>query len=96
MYLGRIVELAATADLYTNPAHPYTQALLAAVPTPDPLVERARRFAALPGEPPSPAQPPPGCAFHERCPRASVRCRTELPPLADIAPGHQVACFHPS
>jgi oligopeptide transport system ATP-binding protein len=96
MYLGRIVELAATADLYTRPAHPYTQALLAAVPTPDPVVERARRFAALPGEPPSPAHPPPGCAFHERCPRASARCRTELPPLADIAPGHQVACFHPS
>jgi oligopeptide/dipeptide ABC transporter ATP-binding protein len=62
----------------------------------EPGVERARRFAALPGEPPSPAHPPPGCAFHERCPRASARCRTELPPLADIAPGHQVACFHPS
>lgn len=96
MYLGRIVELAPTGDLYTRPAHPYTQALLAAVPTPDPGVERARRFAALPGEPPSPARPPPGCAFHERCPRASARCRIELPPLAVIAPGHQVACFHPS
>ena len=96
MYLGRIVELAPTGDLYTRPAHPYTQALLAAVPTPDPGVERARRFVALAGEPPSPARPPPGCAFHERCPRASARCRTELPPLADIAPGHKVACFHPS
>ena len=96
MYLGRIVELAATRDLYLRPAHPYTQALLAAVPTPDPAVERARRFTALPGELPSPANPPPGCAFHERCPRATARCRTELPPLADIAPGHQVACFHPS
>jgi len=96
MYLGRIVELAPTGAVYTHPAHPYTQALLAAVPTPDPGIERARRLVALPGEPPSPAHPPPGCAFHERCPRASARCRTELPPLADIAPGHQVACFHPS
>ena len=60
------------------------------------LGDRARRFTALPGELPSPSNPPPGCAFHERCPRATARCRTELPPLADIAPGHQVACFHPS
>jgi oligopeptide/dipeptide ABC transporter ATP-binding protein len=96
MYLGRIVELAATRELYAHPAHPYTEALLAAIPTPDPIAERARRFIALPGELPSPAHPPPGCAFHERCPRASARCRTELPPLADIAPGHKVACFHPS
>jgi oligopeptide/dipeptide ABC transporter ATP-binding protein len=96
MYLGRIVELAATAELYAHPAHPYTGALLAAIPTPDPLIERARRFVALPGELPSPARPPAGCAFHERCPKASARCRTELPPLADIAPGHKVACFHPN
>jgi oligopeptide transport system ATP-binding protein len=96
MYLGRIVELAATAELYAHPAHPYTEALLAAIPTPDPVVERARRFVALPGELPSPAHPPAGCAFHERCPKASARCRTELPPLADIAPGHKVACFHPN
>jgi oligopeptide/dipeptide ABC transporter ATP-binding protein len=96
MYLGRIVELASTRDLYTKPAHPYTEALLAAIPTPDPVAERARRSVALPGELPSPAHPPSGCAFHERCPRASARCQTELPPLADIAPGHQVACFHPS
>ena len=96
MYLGRIVELARTKDLYTRPAHPYTQALLAAVPTPDPVVERGRRLVALPGELPSPSKPPPGCAFHERCPRATARCRTDLPPLADIAPGHAVACFHPS
>jgi oligopeptide/dipeptide ABC transporter ATP-binding protein len=95
MYLGRIVELAPTAELYAHAAHPYTVALLAAVPTPDPVAERARRFAPLAGEPPSPAHPPPGCAFHERCPRASARCRTEQPPLAQIAAGHQVACFHP-
>jgi oligopeptide/dipeptide ABC transporter ATP-binding protein len=96
MYLGRIVELAATTELYAHPAHPYTEALLAAIPTPDPVSERARRFVALPGELPSPAHPPAGCAFHERCPKASARCRTELPPLADIAPGHKVACFHPN
>jgi oligopeptide/dipeptide ABC transporter ATP-binding protein len=96
MYLGRIVELAATAELYAHPAHPYTAALLAAIPTPDPVIERARRSVALPCELPSPAHPPPGCAFHERCPKASARCRTELPPLADIAPGHKVACFHPN
>jgi oligopeptide transport system ATP-binding protein len=96
MYLGRIVELAPTAELYEHPAHPYTVALLAAIPTPDPIAERARRRAALPGELPSPAHPPPGCAFHERCPKASARCRSEQPPLEQIAPGHQVACFHPN
>jgi oligopeptide transport system ATP-binding protein len=96
MYLGRIVELAPTAQLYARPAHPYTAALLAAVPTPDPVAERSRRFVALPGELPSPAHPPPGCAFHERCPKASARCRSEPPPLAQIAAGHQVACFHPN
>jgi oligopeptide/dipeptide ABC transporter ATP-binding protein len=96
MYLGRIVELATTAQLYAHPAHPYTGALLAAVPAPDPITERARRTTALPGELPSPAHPPPGCAFHERCPKASARCRSELPPLEEIAPGHRVACFHPN
>jgi len=96
MYLGRIVELAPTPELYAHPAHPYTAALLAAIPIPDPVAERARRFAALPGELPSPAHPPPGCAFHERCPKASARCRSEQPPLAQVAPGHQVACFHPN
>jgi oligopeptide/dipeptide ABC transporter ATP-binding protein len=96
MYLGRIVELAPTSELYAHPAHPYTAALLAAIPTPDPVAERARRFAPLPGELPSPAHPPPGCAFHERCAKASTRCRSEQPPLAQIAPDHQVACFHPN
>ena len=96
MYLGRIVELAATRELYSHPAHPYTSALLAAIPVPDPVTERARRTTALPGELPSPAHPPPGCAFHERCPKASARCRSEQPPLAPIAPDHQVACFHPN
>ena len=96
MYLGRIVELAPTKELYARPAHPYTAALLAAIPTPDPVAERSRRFVALPGELPSPARPPPGCAFHERCPRASARCRDEPPALAQISAGHQVACFHPN
>ena len=84
MYLGRIVELAATRDLYTRPAHPYTQALLAAVPTPDPRSRayptlRLRVVGRAAESGPTPAAR--RCAFHERCPRATARCRTELPPL---------------
>jgi peptide/nickel transport system ATP-binding protein len=95
MYLGRIVELATTAELYQHPRHPYTHALLAAVPIADPVIERSRQYAALPGEPPSPARPPPGCVFHTRCPRATERCRAQAPELAELAPGHSVACHHP-
>jgi oligopeptide transport system ATP-binding protein len=95
MYLGRVVELAATPDLYGRPRHPYTHALLAAVPIADPIVERSRQYVSLPGEPPSPACPPPGCAFHTRCPRAVDRCRTETPQLTELAPGHAVACHRP-
>ena len=95
MYLGRVVELATTPELYSHPKHPYTHALLAAVPIADPVVERSRQYASLPGEPPSPARPPSGCAFHPRCPRATERCRTETPLLAELAPGHAVACHHP-
>jgi oligopeptide/dipeptide ABC transporter ATP-binding protein len=95
MYLGRVVELATTPELYSHPKHPYTHALLAAVPIADPIVERSRRYASLPGEPPSPARPPSGCAFHTRCPRATERCRTETPQLVDLVPGHSVACHHP-
>jgi oligopeptide/dipeptide ABC transporter ATP-binding protein len=92
MYLGQVVELAPTAELYANPKHPYTQALLAAVPVPDPVFERARHYTPLRGEPPSPANPPSGCPFHTRCPRAVERCRSEPPALRETAPGRLVAC----
>jgi peptide/nickel transport system ATP-binding protein len=95
LYLGRLVELAPTAELYEYPRHPYTRALLAAVPIADPAVERERLYAPLAGEAPSPANPPPGCPFHPRCPRAQDRCRTELPALTEIAPGRVVACHYP-
>jgi peptide/nickel transport system ATP-binding protein len=95
LYLGRLVELAPTAELYDYPRHPYTRALLAAVPIPDPTLERQRRYAPLAGEPPSPANPPPGCPLHPRCPRAQDRCRTELPALTEIAAGRVVACHYP-
>jgi oligopeptide transport system ATP-binding protein len=95
MYLGRVVELATTAELYQHPRHPYTRALLAAVPIADPVIERSRLYASLSGDLPSPANPPSGCAFHTRCPRASERCRTEAPRLAELAPGHSVACHRP-
>ena len=92
MYLGQVVELAPTAALYASPKHPYTQALLAAVPVPDPVLERARVYTPLRGEPPSPANPPPGCPFHTRCPRAIERCRSEPPALREVAPGRLAAC----
>jgi len=92
MYLGQVVELAPTAELYASPKHPYTQALLAAVPVPDPVLERARVYTPLRGEPPSPANPPSGCPFHTRCPRAIERCRSEPPALRETAPGRLVAC----
>ncbi|NMO23299.1 dipeptide ABC transporter ATP-binding protein [Pyxidicoccus fallax] len=91
MYLGRIVELAPAADLYRRPRHPYTQALLSAVPVPDP--GRARTRMLVPGEPPSPLNPPTGCAFHPRCPHAMERCRRETPPLYPLGAGHSAACF---
>ncbi|QSQ14713.1 ABC transporter ATP-binding protein [Myxococcus landrumensis] len=91
MYLGRIVELAPARGLYSRPRHPYTQALLAAVPVPDP--ERTRTRVLVPGEPPSPLAPPPGCTFHPRCPRAMERCRRESPPLYSLPDGHSAACF---
>ena len=95
MYLGRVVEIGATKDIFAHPRHPYTQALMAAVPVPDPIAERQRRFAPLPGEPPSPAKPPAGCAFHPRCARAIDRCRTQAPLLAPAAGTHPVACHIP-
>ncbi|WNG27929.1 dipeptide ABC transporter ATP-binding protein [Cystobacter fuscus] len=91
MYLGRIVELADAADLYRTPRHPYTQALLSAMPVPDP--ERSRARILLQGDVPSPLAPPPGCAFHPRCPFAMERCRRETPPLYSLERGHTAACF---
>jgi oligopeptide/dipeptide ABC transporter ATP-binding protein len=90
MYVGRIVEVAPTMTLYDRPRHPYTEALLAAVPKPDPSLRDA--VAAPVGEVADPANPPPGCAFHPRCPYAVDRCRTELPALIEVAPSTWSAC----
>ncbi|WP_058041790.1 ABC transporter ATP-binding protein [Streptomyces roseifaciens] len=94
MYLGRIVEVGDKERVYAAPAHPYTQALLSAVPLPDPAAERTRERITLLGDPPSPAAPPPGCTFHPRCPMAQEICRTEAPLLRVAAPGEarEVAC----
>jgi oligopeptide transport system ATP-binding protein len=90
MYLGRIVETAPVDRLLAAPAHPYAQALLAAVPRPDPT--HRRRRAAPAGEPPDPARPPPGCPFHPRCPRAMAVCRAAMPERTEVAAGHGVRC----
>ncbi|MEU8890802.1 oligopeptide/dipeptide ABC transporter ATP-binding protein [Streptomyces sp. NPDC048442] len=97
MYLGRIVEIGAKERVYAAPAHPYTRALLSAVPLPDPAAERARERIMLLGDPPSPAAPPPGCTFHPRCPKAQDVCRSEAPLLRIATPGEarQVACHFP-
>lgn len=92
MYLGRIVEMADSDQLFDNPQHPYTRALLAAVPIPDPAVEQGREFRPVKGEVPSPINPPSGCVFHPRCPMAVERCSRERPAAREIAPGHMVAC----
>ena len=93
MYLGRLVELASEDALFERPLHPYTSALIAAVPEPDPATRG--KLAVLPGEIPSPLDPPPGCPFNTRCPRAETRCRAELPDFREIEPGRWVRCHFP-
>ncbi len=92
MYLGRIMELADHKSIYENPRHPYTQALLSAVPSPDPVREETRERVILSGDVPSPADPPPGCSFHTRCPIAVEQCSQEIPAWRELRDGHWVAC----
>lgn len=94
MYLGKIVELAESSELYDNPRHPYTRALLSAIPIPDPQVEAERERIVLKGDLPSPINPPSGCQFHTRCPIATEKCKTDAPKLAEVSKGHFAACHY--
>jgi oligopeptide/dipeptide ABC transporter ATP-binding protein len=95
MYLGKLMELSPAEELYTKPIHPYTSALLSAIPIPDPQENRRRDRIVVGGEPPNPIDPPSGCVFHPRCPRATDICRQVEPPLARYPNGHLAACHHP-
>jgi oligopeptide/dipeptide ABC transporter ATP-binding protein len=95
MYLGKLAEVGPAADMYRQPLHPYTAALLASIPDPDPTHARVRTDEKIGGEPPSPIDPPTGCRFHTRCPFAQDRCRVEEPTMRAMAPGHVVACHFP-
>jgi oligopeptide/dipeptide ABC transporter ATP-binding protein len=95
MYLGKIMELSPSEELYTKPIHPYTAALLSAIPVPDPRRNRERERIVVGGEPPSPVDPPSGCVFHTRCPRARERCKVEVPRLSEYPGGHVAACHYP-
>ena len=95
MYLGKIVEIGPADEVYANPIHPYTLSLLSAVPIPDPRANAARKQIVLEGDVPSPANPPPACRFHTRCPFATEICSQDEPPLIDHGNGHFAACHHP-
>jgi oligopeptide/dipeptide ABC transporter ATP-binding protein len=95
MYLGKLMEIAPAEELYEKPIHPYTSALLGAIPLPDPKENRARERVLVTGEPPNPIRPPSGCRFHTRCPRATEVCSAVEPPLTEYANGHVAACHHP-
>jgi oligopeptide/dipeptide ABC transporter ATP-binding protein len=95
MYLGKLMEVSPAKELYEKPIHPYTSALLAAIPIPDPVENRARERPLVGGEPPNPINPPRGCRFHPRCPRATDICREVEPQLTEYAGGHLAACHHP-
>ena len=95
MYLGKIMELSPSEELYVKPIHPYTAALLSAIPVPDPVLNRKRARIVVGGEPPSPVDPPSGCVFHTRCPRARELCKTEVPRLSAYPNGHVAACHFP-
>ena len=93
MYLGTIMEVAPNEELYSNPQHPYTQALLSAVPIPDPTIEK--KHVLIEGDLPSPTNIPSGCPFHTRCPHATEKCSAEVPPTKEVKPGHFVNCHYP-
>jgi oligopeptide/dipeptide ABC transporter ATP-binding protein len=95
MYLGKIMEIAPSEDLYANPVHPYTYGLLSAIPIPDPAVQRSRTRVVLEGDVPNPTDPPSGCVFHPRCFRAKEICAQQVPEMTSHGTAHEAACFFP-